>query len=328
MSRPFRILSIDGGGIRGLIPALVLADLERKTGRPIAGCFDLIAGTSTGGILALGLTRPGDGGVPRFRAQDLADLYLKEGPRIFNESPWRHLTNPMGLRAAKYPAEGIEGVLARYFGDTRLKEALTEVLVTAYDLEKHDAFFYRRRRALEDPRYDVPMRVAARATSAAPTYFEPALVQWSTDRDVLVDGGVFANNPAMCAYAEARNALTQGGRAGEDILLVSLGTGVYTRPYRYEQAKGWGVAGWAKPVLDVIFDGVADTVDYQLRQLLPAGEDGRHRYLRFQTDLDADLSAMDDTSPEHLEGLQRAAEGILQRQAAEVEALATLLTAN
>lgn len=325
MPRTFRILSIDGGGIRGLIPALVLAELERLTGRPIADCFDLIAGTSTGGILALGLACPGPGGGPRYRAQDLADLYLKEGARIFDESPWRRLTNPMGLRAAKYPPEGIEGVLMQYFGEQRLQEALTEVLVTAYDLEKRDAFFYRRRRAREDARYDVPMRVAARATSAAPTYFEPALVAWPGERDVLVDGGVFANNPAMCAYAEARQALLKEGREGEDILLVSLGTGLYSRPFRYEDAKGWGVAGWAKPVLDVIFDGVADTVDYQLRQLLPEAAGGLARYHRFQTDLDADLSEMDDTSPAHLAGLRRAAEGILQRQAAEVAALAERL---
>ncbi|WP_243301020.1 patatin-like phospholipase family protein [Geothrix oryzisoli] len=317
MPQLFRVLSIDGGGIRGLIPALVLAELERQTGRAISDCFDLIAGTSTGGILALGLAMPGEGGRPRYSAQDLAGLYVREGARIFDESPWRRLTNPMGLRAAKYPSDGVEGVLAQYFGEARLKEALVEVLVTAYDLEKRDAFFYRRRRARADARYDVPMRVAARATSAAPTYFEPTLVTWPGERDVLVDGGVFANNPAMCAYAEARQAPS----GGADILLVSLGTGLYTRPYRYEDAKGWGVAGWARPILDVIFDGVADTVDYQLRQLLPAGMDGIPRYRRFQTDLDAGLSEMDDTSPEHLEGLHRAAEAILQRQSADMAAL-------
>jgi hypothetical protein len=85
------------------------------------------------------------------------------------------------------------------------------------------------------------------------------------------------------------------------------------------------VAGWARPVLDVIFDGVADTVDYQLRQLLPPRADGAPRYLRFQTDLDAGLSEMDDTSPGHLAGLRRAAEGILQRQAADLVALAERL---
>lgn len=326
MPEPFRILSIDGGGIRGLIPALVLAELEQRTGRAVSDCFDLIAGTSTGGILALGLAAPGLGGRPRYAARDLADLYLKEGGRIFEEGLWRRITNPLGLRAAKYPSEGIEEVLAQYFGETRLRESLVEVLVTAYDLEQRDAFFYRSRRAREHARYDVPMRVAARATSAAPTYFEPALVAWPGERDVLVDGGVFANNPALCAYAEARQTLDRAGAGGAEILLVSLGTGLHARPYRYEEARRWGVAGWARPILDVIFDGVADTVDYQLRQLLPPGADGTPRYLRFQTDLDAALSDMDDTHPRHLDGLRRAAEGILERQAAEFMVLAGQLT--
>ncbi len=321
-----RILSIDGGGIRGLIPALVLAELERQTGKPVADCFDLIAGTSTGGILALGLAKPGPDGRPQYRAQDLADLYLREGGRIFHEGPWRHLTNPMGIRTEKYPADGIEAVLAAYFGETRLKDALTEVLVTAYDIEKRDPFFYRSRRARLDPRYDVPMRVAARATSAAPTYFEPAKVEWPEGRDVLVDGGVFANNPAMCAFAEAWQLLRDGARPEGEVLLVSLGTGQYVRPFRYEDAKDWGVAGWAKPILDVIFDGVSDTVDYQLRQILPSGSDGAARYYRFQTKLDAGLNEMDDTAPDHLEGLHRMAEGILTTQAREMETLARMLS--
>ena len=321
-----RILSIDGGGIRGLIPALVLAELERQTGRAVADCFDLIAGTSTGGILALGLAKPGLDGRPHYRAQDLANLYLREGGRIFHEGTFRRLTNPMGIRAAKYPAEGIEEVLQDYFGEARLKEALTELLVTAYDIEKRDPFFYRSRRAGLDPRYDVPMRLAARATSAAPTYFEPAEVQWPGERDLLVDGGVFANNPALCAYAEACQRLRETGDPGGEILLVSLGTGSYTRPYRYEEARTWGVAGWARPILDVIFDGVGDTVDYQLRQLLPPGADGAPRYHRFQTTLDPDLSDMDDASPGHLEGLHRMAERILTDQAREIEALARRLS--
>ena len=321
-----RILSIDGGGIRGLIPALVLAELERQTGRAVADCFDLIAGTSTGGILALGLAKPGPDGRPHYRAQDLANLYLREGARIFHESAFRRLTNPMGIRAAKYPAEGIEEVLQDYFGEARLKEALTELLVTAYDLEKRDPFFYRSRRAGLDPRYDVPMRVAARATSAAPTYFEPELVPWPGERDVLVDGGVFANNPALCAYAEGCQRLREMGRPGGGILLVSLGTGSYTRPYRYEEARIWGVAGWARPILDVIFDGVGDTVDYQLRQILPSEADGSRGYHRFQTTLAPDLSEMDDASPGHLEGLHRMAERILTDQAREIEALARHLS--
>ena len=89
MSDVIKILSIDGGGIRGLIPAVVLAEIEKRTGKPASELFDLIAGTSTGGILALGLTCPAADGRPRYSAERLIDLYQKEGNRIFNRSRWR-----------------------------------------------------------------------------------------------------------------------------------------------------------------------------------------------------------------------------------------------
>src|SRR6266849_5514369 len=102
------------------------------------------------------------------------------------------------------------------------------------------------------------MRKAARATSAAPTYFEPLKIESgaATGYYALVDGGLFANNPALCALVEARTLF-----GNDDILLVSLGTGASTRPLSYRKTKHWGVAGWAKPVLDIAFDGVSSTVD-------------------------------------------------------------------
>jgi len=322
----FRILSIDGGGIRGLIPALVLAELEKQAGRPIAELFDLIVGTSTGGIIALGLAMPGPDGRPRNSAQDLAELYLQQRTRIFHRNLWDEIRNPGGLLDERYASAGIEEVLKEHFLETGLRDAVTEVMVTAYDLEKRDPFFFRSRRAKLDPRYDYPMWLAGRATSAAPTYFEPVLVHWpGMDRDVLVDGGVFANNPAMCAYAEAQAAMREGRLPAAEILLVSLGTGHFARPIDFEDAKDWGLAGWARPILDVMFDGVADTVDYQLRQILPTDPGGKPRYYRFQVALDQDLDDMDNITPANMEGLQRMARRLLAVQGAELSGLASRL---
>lgn len=326
VERPFRILSIDGGGIRGLIPALLLTELEKLARRPIAELFDLIVGTSTGGIIALGLTAPGPDGHPRNSAQDLADLYLQQRSRIFHRGLWDEIRNPGGLLDERYDSSGIEEVLKEHFLEARLRDAVTEVMVTAYDLEKRDPFFFRSRRAKEDSRYDFPMWLAARATSAAPTYFEPVLIQWpELDRDTLVDGGVFANNPAMCAYAEAQAAMRDGRATSSEILLVSLGTGHFARPLDFDDAKDWGLAGWARPILDVMFDGVADTVDYQLRMLLPPNAQGLPRYHRFQVALDQDLDDMDNITPTNMEGLQRMARRMLATHGPEVSGLATRL---
>ena len=182
-----RVLSIDGGGIRGVIPALVLAEIERLSGRPAAALFDLIAGTSTGGIIALGVTVPDPSASehPRWSAQELARLYEEEGPKIFHHSLLRTVETADGLLVEKYAASGLEAALERYMGEARLPEALTDVLVTSYDIQRHEPFFFKsfspRPHATPDPSADrgespaapaqpadYPMKLVARATSAAP----------------------------------------------------------------------------------------------------------------------------------------------------------------
>src|SRR5215212_7541338 len=138
-----KVLCIDGGGIRGLIPALVLAEVERRTGRPTADLFDLIAGTSTGGILACGLTRPGPDGKPLHSAEELAELFRTEGPRIFDRSLRKRITSVDGLVDERYDDRGLNAALTRYLGDARLRDALTDVLLTAYDIRDRFAFFFR-----------------------------------------------------------------------------------------------------------------------------------------------------------------------------------------
>ncbi len=131
MNRPVKILAIDGGGIRGIIPATLLAHIESITGRPAAALFDLIAGTSTGGILALGLTIPKTAGAPLHTAQNFVEMYEREGPKIFSRSVWRRIIACNNLTEEKYCAAGIDAVLADYFGDSRLADATTDVLVPA-----------------------------------------------------------------------------------------------------------------------------------------------------------------------------------------------------
>jgi patatin-like phospholipase/acyl hydrolase len=183
MNQPVKILAIDGGGIRGIIPAMLLAHIESLTGRPIAHLFDLVAGTSTGGILALGLTIPKTAGAPLYTAQQFVEMYEREGPRIFFCSLWRRIVACGNLREEKYSAAGIEAVLAEYFGDARLRGAVTDVLVTSYEIEQNFPFFFKSSNARERLDYDFPACLGARATSAAPTYFEPMKLPAGTNTD-------------------------------------------------------------------------------------------------------------------------------------------------
>jgi len=323
--RPVRVLSIDGGGIRGLIPAIVLAELEERSGTPAARLFDLVVGTSIGGILALGLTRPGRAGAPFYSAERLVHLLEEHGPTIFSLSLWERLERAGGLLDERYSARPLERVLERFFGEARLREAITDLVIPSYEIELPSPWFFRSRQARVDPEYDFPMRDVARAASAAPTYFEPHKL---TTDDVmryyaLVDGGVFANNPTLCGYVEARTLYPGRG----DFLVVSLGTGQRTRSLPYARAKNWGLVGWAKPILDVVFHGVSETVDYQMRVLCGAGAAGSPSYHRFQVALEQASNSLDDASPQNIRALRLEARRLIDRDSRRLDEVCRALTA-
>ena len=314
-----RILAIDGGGIRGIIPAMLLDRIETSTGKRISDLFHFIAGTSTGGLLALGLTKPDDrGSGPAFTAGDVIDLYRERGEDIFSRSFWDGFVSLGGLADAKYSSDGVEEVLKDQFGDTWISEARVDVLITAYDIQNRSPHFFKSWKAqgkrlsngeTKEDR-DVLMRSAARATSAAPTYFDPARVKSRSGGAplCLVDGGVFANNPAMCALASARKIYPNATR----YLVVSLGTGELERSIPCDKAEDWGLIGWARPILNVVFDGVSDTVDYQLNQMRSQS------YYRFQCNLRRFSDGtrgpnddMDDASSDNIGKLTQKAEEMM-----------------
>jgi predicted acylesterase/phospholipase RssA len=321
--RPLRVLAIDGGGIRGILPAMVLADLERRTNRPIIDLFDLIVGTSTGGLVALALSCPDAEGKPRHTARDIVKLYDVEGKRVFSRSVWHKIRSVGALAEGKYPSGGIEGVLQDYFGECRLKDALADVVVPAYEIERRMPFFFKTANAKQKSYYDYPMKSVIRAATAAPTYFEPMQVQIDGPNDyyALVDGALFAYNPGMCAYVEALNRYPDHN----SVIMVSLGTGKLTRRLPYDEVKDWGAARWAQPAFALMCDGICDVVDHQLQQLLPETEDGLRQYYRFQARLDVGNDDMDDASNTNIRVLKLLAEDMLQANRAVLRSLADKL---
>jgi uncharacterized protein len=304
-----KLLALDGGGVRGLISAAILAEVEARTGRRTAELFDLVAGTSTGGIIAAFLVLPGEDGGHGRPAQDVITFYTQECPKIFHRSRLRKVTTLGGIVTEKYSHDQLLTSLQTYLGDYRLSDAVTDLVIPAYDLEGRTPFFFKSSRARLEPERDHPVVTAALATSAAPTFFEPVLLEESGRRVTLVDGGVYANNPSLCAYAEVCS-----GRA-RDALMLSLGTGRVVKPIPYEQAMSWGLANWARPILSVVLDGVSDVVDYQLDQLL--GE----RHIRLQADL-ADASEMfDDVTEENMQRLLERAMELVEERTDTVERL-------
>jgi patatin-like phospholipase/acyl hydrolase len=329
-----RILSIDGGGIRGIIPGEILVVLEQKlqtlSENPqarIADYFDLIAGTSTGGILScIYLCPVQEARRPCFTAEQAVDLYVSRGGEIFDVPFFRRLWNAGGILEEKYPADGLEAALKDYFGDTKLSELLKPTLITAYDILRREGRFFTQLDAVNDDEQDFLVRDVCRATSAAPSFFEPALIESMAKTPYpLVDGAVFANNPAMCAYAEARN-MPDRPRA-RDMAILSLGTGTAERAYSYEDAKGWGRAAWGIPMVDMMMSGGAETVDYQLRTIFDSVE-RKEQYLRLQVDMTRapeSAHAMDNASGENLDMLRELGREAARQNDRELAGFAELL---
>jgi uncharacterized protein len=349
-ARPkYKILSIDGGGIRGIIPALLLAEIERRTQKPIFNLFDLITGTSSGGILALGLTKPrlrSDASdnlpVAEYTAEALLQLFLEYGVELFYEPLFHRLLGPLDdiFLQPKYPSESKEEILRQYFGNAPLENNLKEVFVTSYDIEKRIPIFFTNKLEKEQIKSKNLCKLcggfslldAALATSATPTYFAPHRVVNPHNSGIiytLIDGGVFANNPANLAILEAQissKRKTQKVLNTEDILVVSLGTGCPTSVYPYKEVKNWGLVQWGRPLLNIMFDGNSKAIAGELEQLFePSDQEAKSFYYRFQTLLDSELEEIDNTKVPNTRHLQAIAHRLISNKSQQIDELCSLL---
>lgn len=255
-----RVLSLDGGGIRGLITTILLERL--LAARPdLLSKVDLIAGTSTGGIIALGLAHG-------LSPTTLRELYEKRGPAIFDDSWWDDVKDIGGLSGADYDNTNLRKELNRVFGGTRLRQLRKRVLISTFDLDNESpnvnertwkAKFFHNYPGPDSDGDALAVSVAL-YTSAAPTYFPTV--------DGYIDGGVVANNPAMAALAQTQDSrITSHPPKLDEIALLSIGTG-RTLSYIKGANLDWGLGQWAKPLVNILTDGVTGVVDYQCRQIL------------------------------------------------------------
>jgi patatin-like phospholipase/acyl hydrolase len=313
-----RVLSIDGGGVRGLLPAAIIAEIEARTGKPTHELFDLMVGTSIGGIAVMALTAPDreDPGKPRHSAAELVEFYTEIAPRIFSVSVSRWVRTGDRLLHEKYPNEILDQVLDEAFADTTLAEALTPIMVTAFDTESRRPLMFKSEEAKREPASNLPMRIVGRAAVAAPTLFEPVHLKMANgEHATCVDGGIYANNPAMCAYVEA---LKMG--SGANVLMVSIGTGLPDRSLSYEEVRKWGLFHWAEPLLDFSASGVNLAVNHQLEHLL-----GRQSYYRLQAFIGQKHLRMDDAHDTNLKMVRDAATALITERDSDLETICECL---
>jgi patatin-like phospholipase/acyl hydrolase len=343
MSKPLNILSIDGGGIRGIIPARILAYLESRIRSTfpdyhLCDSFDLISGTSTGGIIAMGLLTPvRETGKPRYRAEELAGLYVQHGAGIFNKNFLRMLTTGKGMLDETYRADYLEGLFEEYFGDIRLAELLLPCLITSYDVLHRKATFFNQYDAQQNIMADYLVRDIARATSAAPTYFEPAYFHGvnSDSKSPYIDGGIFANNPALCAIVELSKIQAARNNGNGFVLdlshvhVLSLSTGTSReglRKYRYEDVKDFGKIEWASPLIDMMMSANSETVHHQIATIFNCTGNADN-YTRVDVELHKACPDMDDASDQNIRDLQEDADYYIEYHQHELDEIVSKLIA-
>lgn len=338
-----KILSLDGGGIRGIIAGTFLTYIEKKLqelsgdeNTRIADYFDFVAGTSTGGILAAMLLAPDENGRPKFTAEETLNLYLQKGYNIFNGSR-RSVIARLGVvaqirNATQYRPDYLEDLLKKYFGDMKVEELIKPCIIPAYDIRHQRAVFFRSREKKQRQYY---LRDAVRSTSAGPTYFPPkAMKNLNPLEDekenglheyINVDGGVFANNPLMCAYAECRKPETFPDRGGQplsvsEMIVLSIGTGSQRLPFsNVQRSSRWGLVNWARNVPTLMMNGALDTTTYQFTSVFRAGgEQNMENFIRLDVPEEIQKaqrysSDMDDASSRNVQRLRDAGELALKR---------------
>ncbi|MBP7074418.1 MAG: patatin-like phospholipase family protein [Rhabdochlamydiaceae bacterium] len=296
---PYLILSIDGGGIRGMLPIQILAHIEEELGCKIGEVFDCITGTSIGGILALALAAPDpeNPSKPKMGAKETAAFLEKEGPLVFEKTTLQSIKSIEGIRTPKYSNENLKKVLHDQFNETKIDEAVTDVLIPSYDLNKGKTaiFFHFKGQNTNQPFF---MRDAGMATSAAPTYFPSYAVQ---DLN-LVDGGLSANNPSLLAYMKAAGHIDPD----RDIFILSLGTGeMKIKSIPAAESESYGMIQWLPMIFDIIFKSSQEMQTLQLKLLK---QKAPLTVVRLQPTLqNASQEQLDNASPANIKSLKQIA---------------------
>ncbi|XP_023739614.1 patatin-like protein 2 isoform X2 [Lactuca sativa] len=339
------VLSIDGGGIRGLIPAIILDFLENELKRidgedaRIADYFDIIAGTSTSGLITAMLTAPDEKKRPLFSAKDIKNFYLQNCPKIFPQDRNMFTKIMKSLNGPLYDGKYLHDSIRKRFKNIRLEDTLTNVVIPTFDISTLQPTIFSSYEMKEKPYLNALLSDICIATSATPTYLPPHHFE-TIDHEGqkhefnLVDGGMAVNNPTVIAIGEIAKQLI---RKSSDFdvsqsldyrrfLVISIGTGERKMKLKYnaKEASKWGLFAWwfnangSTPLLDISTQSSIDMVDNHLSVVFKA-LGSEQNYLRIQEDgLEGSLSSLDRATNDNLKYLIEVGEDLLKKKVSRV----------
>ncbi len=316
--QPVRILSLDGGGVRDIAEARFIKELSKQTGKSVPEMFHLVAGTSAGGILAGAYTLPEGQGDPKkspalYSSDRVFEIIMRQTSSMFVKG-WSF----GGFLGPRYKSEPVDKFMNDYFGDATFDRTTTDVLVTTFDISASRPKLFKS----WDTREIFYTRDVLKATSAAPTYFAPRhIYPVGTTAEThlgytLSDGGTCANNPTLCALADARKLYPDA----KHYQIVSLGTGNAPRPLHYGEMESAGLIGWGYHLIDIFMNGQSAHTDHVAATLLSPRE-----YSRWNPVLAAKNVALDNTSDTNLRDIVQAEDDLIASRKSEFDQLAKRL---
>jgi patatin-like phospholipase/acyl hydrolase len=317
------ILSVDGGGLRGVVPLTILKTIEAKTGKRIHELFNFIAGTSTGGLItaAISIKDPIEPTTPLYSLDDIVNVYVRRGHEIF---PHRSkignlLHDAEDLFRPKFGESGIKGVFTDVLKNYRLLDCLNDIMICSYDLNNNVPLFFKSRLAKNDAAQNALLYDVCRATSAGPSYLPSYEFVYPNDIEDpnrnCIDGGVYVNNPSMAALVEFSKyhsaylpSTTEMPEINyDDVFVLSLGTGSYTGKVNNADTANKGEIYWAQQISEIMMRGVNRATDYEMKEMMEEGN-----YLRLTIAIDNDVhSEMTNSSSETTQYLVTATKDML-----------------
>jgi uncharacterized protein len=308
-----RVLSIDGGGIKGVVPATILQYLENKikdiTGDSkikISDYIDFVSGTSTGSILGAGMLTPNEKGKAKYTMEDIVNLYYSFGQTIFTNKFFRNLVTCWGILGPKYKSGPISDIFLETFDHLKMSDLLKPCLFTGYDIDKRRSNIYTN--CDENKKYkNIFVKDVVRGSTCVPSFFPPAYFRDNVYIHTIVDGGVFATNPSMVTYIEVSKTRFNDAApklyTPDNILFISLGTGISgEKSYSYNKTKKWGKLEWVLPGLDIVMTAQAETVNYEMSKVFES-YNVLDNYYRLEPKLAFASSDFTDASKTNLDNL-------------------------
>ncbi|KAL2240319.1 patatin-like protein 2 [Sesamum indicum] len=340
------VLSIDGGGIRGIIPGTVLAHLESKLqeidgpNARIADYFDLIAGTSTGGLLTAMLAAPGNDNRPLYAAKNLTRFYFEHCPKIFPASRRNNFVNIIAnlLGGPKYDGKYLKSLIRKLLGNVTVSQTLTNVVIPTFDLKHLQPIIFTTKEGKADVSKNALMSDICLGTSAAPTYLPPHFFETKDAKGKrrtfdLIDGGVAANNPTLMAIVQISREILGGNfelmnmqpMDSSRMLVLSLGTGTpkHEEKYNAREATNWGLLSWlyykgSTPLIDIYGDASSDIVDIHVSTFFQSFGNEKN-YLRIEEDmLSGEAASVDISTTQNMQRLANIGKLLLKKQVCRV----------